>query len=60
VGENGIVITVVIVGIIAVLLFGRALFRLIRLIRKSAAGKSRDQLEIDRKAFSQATDEDER
>ena len=54
--DPGIVIVVVVIGVILVIILGRAFFRL---IGRAAGGKSREQLEIDRRAFSQA-DFDER
>ena len=51
-----VVLVVVVIGVIVVILLGRAFFRL---IGKASAGKSPEQLEINRRAYSQA-DDDER
>jgi len=54
--NKGVVVVVIVVCVIVVIFLGKAFFRL---IGKAAGGKSREQLEIDHRAFSQA-DDDER
>jgi len=55
--ENIGILVVAVILLILIIPLGKLFFRLIGI---SAKGKSREQLEIARRAFSQATDDDER